>query len=888
MKNKILPSFNIKYIFFLSFIFLSFLELNGQNKITGTVHYQDGKIIDGALISVLETDSTTFIKYTSTDAQGKWAIDVPEQDSFILEFSMFGYGRKFLLITDPSQYIEPIEVYLKKTGFNLDAVTIKDNAIGVSREEDTLTFNLKYFTTGAERTLGDIISRLPGMEIREGAVYYGGEKITKLLVQGRDIITNQKLATEGIRADHIKTIKIIENYKGKAQQYQSSRSDDVAMDVRLKEDVLNQWSGEIEVLGGYPHSFKGNLNAFKVGGKVGVSTFIRANNVGEEVLGWDDIQGMLNTRWQGGMRFISTGSSFSALMPSALSISDRVQSNKDGIVNLNLDYQATEDINIKGFIIAAYAQRESEVFNKTVYLSEEITKIENSYSTSETPIASMVWKMDYQIDSLTFLRMSLPLSLNKSDIVLNNSGTYGSKLFNTVNTSDNLNYLILPNLIMRRKVGQDGQWRINLSYTNTRSSVANYFRDDLPFLGIPISEDSSFYSILQDKNLKQDNFNAYSSLKLVWGDWFVRTGLEYAYSHDREFFDADKQGVVDFDKDAELKQHAGSLSITGGYETSDWEIAPSITLNVLDQTFVKAGKNQEFFPGYSFLIRRKFSRAHSLTLRGSYGLNYPDFNDVKGTYEINSSTGLSTGSYPIDIAQTGYNASLHYRIYSIKNELYMYSRVSYSYSDNVVSGLRKNFSSYILMGRTMIPYTQNFFARLYMGKELNFIPFRIGPRFRYSWSEGFATSGGENLRVLNDSYSAGIRVDSRWEFPLNVELDFDFNYNTSEQENGRTSDFIVYNPGIELEYKIGAYRVETDFEYNLSKGGNESSEIYTWDIETSYEFKNVPLTISIIADNILNLQPKERLVNSFGLNVNSFTRYQVFPGYIIGGVSWNF
>lgn len=872
----------------LSLIFSLSSGLYAQGKMSGVVYDQNGEPLDGAVISVLETDSISFINYTIADAQGKWSMNVPSEPKFVIEFSMFGYGSKYDLITDPTQYKEPFSVQLIEEAFNLQEVTIKDRGIGVSQRGDTLNFNLGYFTTGAERTLGDVINRLPGLEIIDGSVYYGGKIITKMLVQGKDIINNNhKLATEGIRADQLGNIQIIENFKEKEDQFETQQSEQVAMDVQLKEDFLNKWSGDVEVLGGLPSSLKGNVNAFNLGSKVGISTFVRANNVGEEVLGWRDVQGMMDNRRRGpGFMFITSGPG-NALMPPGLNISEQVQANRDGIINLNIDYQPNDDLQIKGFAIAAYAERNSDVFRRTEYITENIIRSENSKTYSESPIGSMVWKMDYQINSKTFMNVYLPFSINKGFTDYNNVGQYGIKDFKTEKTIDALNYDFLPSMTLRRKVGEKGQWTTNLNYGYTKGTGANYYRDDFAFLGVPISGDS-LYTILQERTEYNQDFTASSTLKLVKGDWYVEPAAGYTYRDDKLIFDADKTGIFDFGKKAEMIQNAAFGRLRGGYETNDWEVSPEVSVNYLNRNLYDAGKHDEIFPGYGLTVVKKFDASHTLRLSGDYGLSYPSFNQVRQTYEISSATQINTGGIAPDIAQKAYSVNLSYNNFMPLKSAFYFTSLNYSYSDDVITSLTERYEDFMLSGVTLVPYRQNFSWNGMIGGELRPLPVRVRTSLNYMWSENYSVGLGQQFLVENNNYSAGLNASSTWKFPLNVSAGIRYNYNISNPEIGPKRDFSSLVPSVSLDYTYEGFKVGTRFRYDVGRGDNESTNLYLWNMDASYELNNIPLRFSIVANNILNMAAKEKLVSSFGSDTNTYTRYMIFPGYIIAGVSWSF
>ena len=859
--------------------------IQAQQTISGTVLFEGGEEAEGVIVRALGTDSN-MIDYTLTDKTGSWSLSMNIRDSVLLEFSMFGYENQYKMLPNIRSIDEDISITLKPKSFDLASVTVKDRAIGVSRVGDTLTFNLTTFTTGAERTLGDVLKRLPGLEIREGSVYYGGEKITKMLVQGRDIINaNQQLATEGIRADQLKEIKIIENYKESSQQFQSERSEDVAMDVRLKDNELNKWSGELEALGGYPGSGKGDLNAFNLNDKIGISGFARVNNVGDRVLTFRDMMNMMSD--QGGRVFHVVGGELFNLMPSELNISDRVQANLDAVVNINTDIDVTERMKIKGFVIGAFAQRTSNVFMQTEYISENEFRTEELNSESTTPIGMTMWKMEWNVDSTTFMEAGLPYSFNNTTLEELRNGNFSGDPFNTTQKEDEWNYNFGPFAKMRKKVGND-LWNTDIRWSNSRQAADVRFEDIFPFLGIPLDPTDSLYQIRQDQDLRSDNFNAATNYKMILGNWFIQPMAEYARQFQSMEYDANKQGAEKFTSTDQLLQHTAVGKLSLGYETDDWEIAPAIDLNYLNRDFLIAGTAEEVFAGYSMRIVRKFNRAHRIHFNTSYGLQFPGLDNVKSTYEISSATQVNTGGYPISIATKGYSASVRYHNFVPAKRTFIFANISYGYNEDVISNYSERLGSYILSGYVRAPFTQNFNSRFFMGYELPFLPIRVEPRVSFNWSDGFATTIDQQFEVINYGQSYSLNLESKWDFPINLELGVEYNQNLQRSERSGDVIFSSWQPQIELEYNIGGFTLDTDFSYETAGARGINASLYVWDLRADYELKNSPIILKLEADNILNLDPRERVRTSFGLNVSEVVRYNVFPGYIVGGISWKF
>lgn len=877
----------MSYVWTLLFtVFMAGISWTQNDQARGQIVFETDEPAEGAFVRLMTADTARMIDYAETDSKGRWSLPLPAERPLILQVSFFGYQTSFTSI-DAAGSPDPFDIQLQKQSFDLDAVTVKDKAFGVKREGDTLTFRLETFTTGAERTLGDVLNRLPGMEVRDGSVFYGGEKITKMLVQGRDIINaNQQLATEGIRADQLEEIKVIENYKAPSEQFQTERSDDVAMDVRLKEGELNKWSGEAELMGGYPGSVKADVSAFNLGDKIGLSGFVRANNVGERILTFRDMMNMLSE--ESGRRFRGNRSQLFSLVPNELNISDQVQANQDGIININADIDVTKTMKLKGFVMGAYAQRESEVFSIIDYVAEGQTRTETMVRETRTPIGNTLWKIEWNVDSTSYIEAGVPFSVNTTNADETREGTFGTQAFNTRNDESQWSYNFAPFAKYRKRIGSDHVWRMDSRLERSRQNGDMFFEDIFPFLGLPAAPQDSFYRVLQNQILETTDFKFSTSYKMKWGDWFAEPSAEYNFTDQLVNHNASNKGALDFGQRDEMRQHTGITSLAAGYESSDWEVAPSVTLNYLQRRFLQEGDMEEVFPGYGLRVVRKFNRAHTLTLSGNYGLSYPDFNQVWGVNRISSATEVSTGSYPIDLARKGYSASARYHNFIVTKRTFIFANLSYNYNEDVVSNFTESLGSFILSGFLPTPSSQSVSFNNFVGYELGFLPIRVEPRIFVNWSDGFSTNGKEEFATENLTQSYSLELESRWDHPLNVEVGLSYNNNRVMRSQQEAISFESWRPVIELDYKIGNFKLQSEFAFDRAGGRDVSSDLYLLDFEVFYDFDDLPLTLKLEANNILNLDPRERVRSSFNINVSQIQRYRIFPGYIIAGATWQF
>ena len=87
---------------------------------------------------------------------------------------MMGYGRQSVNLDSVSF---PLTVYLEPGATLLKEVTVKADRI---REQgDTISYNVGSFAQSQDRTIGDVLKRMPGIDVSQsGKIQYQGEDPT--------------------------------------------------------------------------------------------------------------------------------------------------------------------------------------------------------------------------------------------------------------------------------------------------------------------------------------------------------------------------------------------------------------------------------------------------------------------------------------------------------------------------------------------------------------------------------------------------------------------------------------------------------------------------------------------------------------------------------------
>ncbi|MDE6526898.1 MAG: carboxypeptidase-like regulatory domain-containing protein, partial [Muribaculaceae bacterium] len=181
-----------------------------QVNVSGTVvDEEDGNPLTGASVIVKGSDGK-IKKFTTSKADGSFVMAVPSADACRLEVSMMSFAKKSFAIDSVSF---PLTVALRPGNTLLKEVTVKADRI---REQgDTITYNVGSFAQQQDRSIGDVLKRMPGIDVASsGKIQYQGEDINKFYIEGADLLGGKYgIATNGISHEDVGAVEVMENHQ---------------------------------------------------------------------------------------------------------------------------------------------------------------------------------------------------------------------------------------------------------------------------------------------------------------------------------------------------------------------------------------------------------------------------------------------------------------------------------------------------------------------------------------------------------------------------------------------------------------------------------------------------------------------------------------------------
>jgi hypothetical protein len=171
------------------------------------------------------------IGFTKSDAKGYFSLSMNEStDSISLQFACLGYEKRVMIIKNESQ---TYHIVLKAKVEQLKNVVI--TAPQIYKQNDTINYDVKAFTSKQDRVIGDIIKKLPGIEIEGGKILYQGKPIQKYYINGLDLLEGRYgLANNNLPADAVLKVQVIENNQPIKVLDSLVFSDRASLNIKLK------------------------------------------------------------------------------------------------------------------------------------------------------------------------------------------------------------------------------------------------------------------------------------------------------------------------------------------------------------------------------------------------------------------------------------------------------------------------------------------------------------------------------------------------------------------------------------------------------------------------------------------------------------------------------
>ncbi|WP_392447612.1 carboxypeptidase-like regulatory domain-containing protein [Capnocytophaga canis] len=310
------------------------------------------------------------ILFATTDKQGRYKFNLLRDVEYVISVSYLGYTPQNITITATSERSEHHFV-LKSTGIELTEVVISAERLPITVKKDTTVYKVDAFVLGNERKMKEVLEKLPGVEVDDdGIIKVQGKQVTQMLVEGRSFFGgSSKLAVENIPADALDKIEVIDNFNEVSFLKNVSSSNELAMNVLLKEDKKKFVFGDLEAGAGNDSHHLAHTALFYYHPELNLNLIGDVNDFGKSAFSFQDLM-----RFQGGRSRFTKQRGLSVNLSTYSQNNQNMYRHNARFLAFNYGYMPTSKLYLSGF----------SIFSKLLTNYKKDTSIE--YLTNQKPL----------------------------------------------------------------------------------------------------------------------------------------------------------------------------------------------------------------------------------------------------------------------------------------------------------------------------------------------------------------------------------------------------------------------------------------------------------------------------------------------------------------------
>ena len=293
-------------LFLFAIIALASLTVSAQNyRIAGTVvdSLAQSPVV-GAYVSVEVPGNSAKPIYTTTNLDGKFEFSGLSPQKYLLKVTYLSYRdiQKTVEVKEPVTNLG--NLILTEAAQDLKEVQVVGQIQQSQMKGDTTQFNAAAFKTNPDANVEDLIQKMPGIAVVNGEVQAQGEKVQRVLVDGKQFFGDDAtLALKNLPAEIVDKIEVFDRQSDQAQL--TGFDDGNAQKTINIVTRADRNAGKFgKAFAGYGSDDRymagGNLNIF--GKQKRISIIGLSNNINQQNFASQDLAGVLGSSGGGGGR----------------------------------------------------------------------------------------------------------------------------------------------------------------------------------------------------------------------------------------------------------------------------------------------------------------------------------------------------------------------------------------------------------------------------------------------------------------------------------------------------------------------------------------------------------------------------------------------------------
>ncbi|MGU3374598.1 hypothetical protein [Chryseobacterium sp. M5A1_1a] len=899
---------NISLFLMLFFTVLTF----AQKTISGKISDDDGVAIPSASVTIEEPGKDAILAYGITNSKGEYKITFTSAESNVdLKVKAFNQKPLTKQIGNSDQVLN---FKMQSEATEIKEVQLKTKMI--TARGDTISYDLKAFNSKNDRTLADVMKKIPGIEVNtDGTILYQGNAINKFYVNGKDLMEGgYGTINNSLPKDAVQKVEVLENHQPVKILQDKVPSDQAAINIKLKNSVTMTGRGEVGTGFGDPWLWNVKLTPMFFGQKSQWVVNYKTNNMGEQVENEGNILAF-GSGWEGRRSNVSQNNWLSVENAEAPNLPvKRYLLNSVHYLSANyltnIDKKKEWELKVNANYTNNAVERESNSITTDIQQGTQYnTRFLNNFYTDK-------------------LKGELIFTKNAKKGFFKNTTTF-SQFWNAdrafAERNDKIGYrfgneaLQSPTSSFQNSLSTIIPWKekmVNfksyISYQNDKQvleiSPANYLQfpykapDSTNFTSIKFTPGTTALQTFRIKNLDTSHSANISFSTKGW-TFTPQVGIDFSTDKLTTNFDGSTiNNTPDFsslayENDLKFTKVNPSASVGVSYKSEAWSLFSNFPVNFnnikADDEFRNVSKSLNkitFTP--NIFAQYSFASFFKASMSGSIGNNFGDIQTAYAGYILTNPGGFNVMNPKNPIPQTTTkNAGVRLEYRNPLNNLFF--NVGYRLSDaknNLLASSAVNelgFSVIEYIERENKKTSNSYYAEI--GKYFPKFKTNASLSFNNTNSKSESRRNDQDLNTENGANSLGFKFNNTYFSWMSV--DFNMTKSWNKQSNGIIQNNLGKTEGYTHNLNVFFYPLENHtigfyWDQINSKLGETKLNNGFFDVSYQFSWAKKKVDFELKWMNIANRKVFERI--NVGDATITQTTMQLRPSQVMFSVKFNF
>ena len=205
---------------------------------------------------IVRQGDSTILNFALSGKDGSVTFDQVSVGKYVIYVEQLGYKPFAMSFSIPEEFTRSHSLgslAISPDPEQLAAARVSGEASPITMVKDTVVYNAGSFKVGDDAKLGELLSKMPGIEVGSGGLKVNGSEVKNITIGGRTFFLNDPMmAVNTIPAKIVRNVKVYESDpENSSGTMVSGTEKETVMDIALKPEYEEGFFGSLSFSGAY-------------------------------------------------------------------------------------------------------------------------------------------------------------------------------------------------------------------------------------------------------------------------------------------------------------------------------------------------------------------------------------------------------------------------------------------------------------------------------------------------------------------------------------------------------------------------------------------------------------------------------------------------------------